>query len=191
MARHDKNRVFQLAFVAAQKAGWEKPLAAALYITAWNSLLDASNCEKCIGDGLCGVAFEDDRQIVELHIEKQRDLGGERYEVRVEPRRPLEKPKPPRRMRFEDVPASRYPALALTYGALTRPLEAAGCRPMEDRDVPASWRLRAAKALAAQDARNGARRAARALSPDDVAFVLLGPEGASPEATTAEKAASR
>ena len=93
-ARHDLARVTQLAWVAAQECGWERPEASSVTIIAYNSRLDVDASCKVILDGMIGVAYEDDRTVVDLHVEKHRDLDGERYEVQVQPREPLTKPKP-------------------------------------------------------------------------------------------------
>ena len=90
----DKNKVGMLALEAKQGCGWVMPEACAVFITAFNSRKDASNIEKCIGDGMNGVVFADDSCIIDLHIVKRRDLEGERYIVQVQPREPLAKPKP-------------------------------------------------------------------------------------------------
>lgn len=45
---------------------------------------DASNCAKAIEDGLNGVAYRDDSQIVDLRVTKQIDRAYPRAFVRVE-----------------------------------------------------------------------------------------------------------
>ena len=93
-ARHDLARVTQLAWVAAQECRWVRPEASFVSIVAYNSRLDVDASCKVILDGMIGVAYEDDRTVVELCVKKRRDLAGERYEVKVSPREALVKPKP-------------------------------------------------------------------------------------------------
>ena len=56
--------------------------------------------------GMNGIVYRDDSDIIELHIKKRRDLGPERYDITVEPREPIPKPKP-----------IRVPSLNKTKGA--------------------------------------------------------------------------
>jgi Holliday junction resolvase RusA-like endonuclease len=144
-ATRDKQRIWQIAFAAAKEQGWKMPDAAALYIVAYGTRKDVGNIEKIISDALSGVAWIDDRIVTELHVEKKRDLGEERYDVRVEPRPVLEKPKPLRTMRWSDVDEHDYDALFDTWpGAV---IAASGCHPMPVKDVPQVWRDRARKHL--------------------------------------------
>jgi hypothetical protein len=92
-AVRQKDVIRGYAWLFVQQHRWEIPPAAALYITAWNTRKDTDNCVKVISDALNGVAWKDDRDVIELHVEKRRDEGGERYDVRVEPRGALVKPK--------------------------------------------------------------------------------------------------
>lgn len=93
-ATRDKQRIWQIAFAAAHEQGWKMPEAAALHIVAFNTRKDVGNVEKVICDALAGVAWNDDRILVELRVEKRKDLDGERYAIRIEPRDPLVAPKP-------------------------------------------------------------------------------------------------
>ena len=90
----DKNKIGMLALEAKIKSGWIIPEACAVTIVCFNSRKDLSNCEKCVGDGMNGIVYRDDSDIIELNIKKCRDLGPERYDITVEPREPIPKPKP-------------------------------------------------------------------------------------------------
>jgi len=92
-AKEDAGRIRELAQVAADIVHWRIPEAAIVEIIAWNSLLDVGNVEKIPLDSLKGIAWNDDRCVVKLTVEKRRDRGGERYEVEVSPAEPLSTPK--------------------------------------------------------------------------------------------------
>ena len=106
-AKEDAGRIRELAQVAADIVHWRIPEAAIVEIIAWNSLLDVGNVEKIPLDSLKGIAWNDDRCVVKLTVEKRRDRGGERYEVEVSPAEPLTKPK---KARQEEVPQSEVGA---------------------------------------------------------------------------------
>jgi len=89
-AREDLERVRSIAFAHARHALFD---ACALTIIAYNTRKDVGNIEKPIADGIQGTVFLDDRSIIELHVEKRRDDGGERYAVLIEEREPLAAPK--------------------------------------------------------------------------------------------------
>jgi Holliday junction resolvase RusA-like endonuclease len=88
-AVRDKARISTIVLVAVKSQRWEFPVAAALIIIAWNTRKDAGNVEKVVADSMNGIAWSDDKIVTELHVEKRRDSGGERYDVRVESREPL------------------------------------------------------------------------------------------------------
>jgi hypothetical protein len=88
-ARDDQAFVAAVASIAAATIGWQKPAAASLEIIAWNTRKDVGNIEKVIADGMIGIAYDDDRVLVSLRVEKRKDIGGERYDVTVRPADPL------------------------------------------------------------------------------------------------------
>ena len=94
----DKNKVAMLALESKNAVGWVIPEACAVYIACFNTRKDISNCEKCVGDGMNGIIYHDDSDIIELHVVKHCDSGKERYDVTVEAREPITKPKPVRRV---------------------------------------------------------------------------------------------
>lgn len=85
-ARRDQARIAARARDAALLVRWE-PLVGAceLQIVAWNTRKDVGNIEKVIADALSGIAYDDDRRLVRLVVEKRRDKQGERYDVAVRP----------------------------------------------------------------------------------------------------------
>jgi hypothetical protein len=96
-AREDQKKVRALT-ADAIPAGWPLienyvPCSYEVEIVAWNTRKDCGNIEKVLCDGMTGVAYDDDRRIVKLTVEKRKDRGGERYEVVVRPAEPLETPK--------------------------------------------------------------------------------------------------
>jgi Holliday junction resolvase RusA-like endonuclease len=93
-AREDQKKVKALATEAVLSVPspfWGN--ACEVEIVAWNTRKDCGNIEKVICDGMTGVAYDDDRRITKLTVEKRKDRGGERYEVCVRPAEPLETPK--------------------------------------------------------------------------------------------------
>jgi Holliday junction resolvase RusA-like endonuclease len=88
-AREDLARVRSIAYATSRFQRWAIPKACAVFITVWNSRKDADNCPKVALDGMQGEAIANDSSVLELHVEKRRDDGGERYEIRVEAREPL------------------------------------------------------------------------------------------------------
>ena len=148
--RHDLSRIYQIAWAAAQAAKWHMPDACAVQIVAWNSRLDCDATPKITMDAMIGVVYADDRIVIELAVQKRLDAQGERYDVRIEPRDALQKPKPLVRMRFDDVP---HEWLAVLANASTCHSQATVsvrcCHPMRVCDMPVAWRARAAKALKA------------------------------------------
>ena len=91
----DKNKVGMLALEAKQNCGWVMPEACAVFITAYNSRKDASNIEKCIGDGMNGVVFADDSSIIDLHIVKCATLRANGISCRCNRASPWQSPNPP------------------------------------------------------------------------------------------------
>jgi len=94
-AREDTHRIKEVATVCA--VGWEIPDAVVVECLCFNVLTDADNSFKIIGDALKGIAYHDDRDIMELVISKHYDREGERRVVTVmacDDRRPGRKSKP-------------------------------------------------------------------------------------------------
>ncbi len=89
-AREDQKKVKALAIEAVAFAMPLPPMgnACEVEIVAWNTRKDCGNIEKVICDGMTGVAYDDDRRITKLTVEKRKDRGGERYEVTVRPAQP-------------------------------------------------------------------------------------------------------
>jgi crossover junction endodeoxyribonuclease RusA len=46
---------------------------------------DLDNFQKCLLDALRGIAFHDDKQVVEIHARREDDPTNPRVEIRVEP----------------------------------------------------------------------------------------------------------
>jgi len=95
VAREDTARIKEVATVCA--VGWEIPDAVVVECLCFNVLTDADNSFKIIGDSLKGIAYHDDRDIMELVVSKHYDREGERRVVTVmacEDRRPGRKSKP-------------------------------------------------------------------------------------------------
>lgn len=85
-ARRDQARIAEQARQAAFLSQWEPLITACeLQIIAWNTRKDVGNVEKVIADALSGIAYDDDRRLVRLVVEKRRDKLGERYDVAVRP----------------------------------------------------------------------------------------------------------
>lgn len=70
------------------KAHGCKPVRCPVEVEIWVYLrgkADADNLSKSVLDGLCGVAFEDDDQVVDLHVHKRkvRAKSEERVEIEI------------------------------------------------------------------------------------------------------------
>jgi Holliday junction resolvase RusA-like endonuclease len=76
-------RIYSHAMYAANAAGWERPAACRVEIVAWNTRLDVDNVPKCILDGMAGMAYENDKCVLELEVRKERDRGEQRTAIRV------------------------------------------------------------------------------------------------------------
>lgn len=79
-AKTDAARVREICTVAAVTQGWELPDAVAVLVNAFDSRLDIDNGQKVPFDGLKGVAWADDGDILSQHVERCFDGAGERYE---------------------------------------------------------------------------------------------------------------
>lgn len=92
-ARTYQQLVFQHAFAKSVTVGWEKPEACRVTITAFNVTIDIDNIAKCVLDGMHGAAYDDDKCVVDLQIQKFKDHDGQRIVVAVESAPVLVKPK--------------------------------------------------------------------------------------------------
>lgn len=95
-ARQDTARIREIATVAAASAAWVMPDACCVEIIAWRVRTDIDNIAKVILDSMTGVAYTDDRDIMELVVSKHWGSEPERYTVTVMPcedRRPGRKSK--------------------------------------------------------------------------------------------------
>ena len=82
---HAKFHTLLAVRTRAWEATREESFAVTLRVFVGDArVIDCDNIAKSIGDALKGVAFPDDRQIVELHVYKRIDRGQPRVEVMVE-----------------------------------------------------------------------------------------------------------
>jgi len=79
-AKNDAGRAREICTVAVVTQRWEIPDSVAIVVTAWNSRLDIDNSSKVPLDGLKGVAWHDDGDVLSSRIERDFDGQGERYE---------------------------------------------------------------------------------------------------------------
>lgn len=61
----------------------KRPIALSLWVYRARKAGDVSNRIKCAEDALCGVAFDDDAQVVEIHAYRRDDKENPRIEVEV------------------------------------------------------------------------------------------------------------
>ena len=84
-----KDRVGLLTMLAVNRCGWRSSQDHVYSMTArffmGNArVIDLDNACKSLLDGIKGVAFPDDRQVIELHLYKQISRDKPRVEVTVE-----------------------------------------------------------------------------------------------------------
>ena len=68
------------------KAAGCKPLEGPVEVELWcytKGRADVDNLSKSILDGLNGIAFEDDSQVVDLHVHKRKVKTDERVEIEI------------------------------------------------------------------------------------------------------------
>ena len=68
------------------KAAGCKPLEGPVEVELWcytKGRADVDNLSKSILDGLNGIAFEDDSQVVDLHVHKRKVKADERVEIEI------------------------------------------------------------------------------------------------------------
>ena len=88
-SRAYKHHVGLLSMLAVNRVGWSATVNESFIVTARFFVgnartVDADNLCKCLLDGIKGVVFPDDRQVVELHLYKTIARGNPRTEVTIE-----------------------------------------------------------------------------------------------------------
>jgi Holliday junction resolvase RusA-like endonuclease len=81
--REYRERIASVAFAEIRRQKFERADWYALEITAYNVRPDTDNIASEPLDGLQGVVYDHDSQVLDLHVLKRKDKAGTRLAIRV------------------------------------------------------------------------------------------------------------